>query len=187
VAASIRVVVSSSFRQQVRQKKLIVLCEAGDEGALRAELTRSGWNGSALFLSHGAGAELKAALVEAVNSGCEGLLLAGEARHFHNVLGDTLLEARLSGLTVLPFSRFIELHARRIPLDFVDASWFVVSEGFILQDSLFPQRVKRLGDLLLSILLAAITWPFMLLTALAVKMDSRGPALYRQVRLGNLL
>lgn len=44
--------------------------------------------------------------------------------------------------------------------------------------------VKRSFDLLLSILALAVFWPLMLLTALAVKLDSKGPALFRQKRLG---
>lgn len=43
---------------------------------------------------------------------------------------------------------------------------------------------KRIGDLLLSIAALAILWPFMLMIAAAIKLDSKGPALFRQERVG---
>jgi exopolysaccharide biosynthesis polyprenyl glycosylphosphotransferase len=44
--------------------------------------------------------------------------------------------------------------------------------------------VKRAFDLLLSCILALFSLPVMLLAALAVKLDSPGPALYSQIRTG---
>lgn len=47
----------------------------------------------------------------------------------------------------------------------------------------FEQRiVKRLMDILLSGILLLLTSPFMLLTALAIKLEDRGPALFKQER-----
>lgn len=183
-ASVFRAVVARMIRSRVQRQSLIVLCEEGREDALRAEFALSGWSGAVHFLSVSAHPDPRRALNEALAPGCDALLLGGDLRYFQKLMGETLMNARLSGLPVQSFSRFVEAHARRIPLGFVDSSWFIVSEGFLLQDSPFPQRVKRLFDVLLSLLLGLVTWPFMLLTALAVKLDSRGPALYRQVRLG---
>jgi exopolysaccharide biosynthesis polyprenyl glycosylphosphotransferase len=43
---------------------------------------------------------------------------------------------------------------------------------------------KRLFDLILASLFLVVLWPFMLLTALAVKLESPGAVLYHQVRVG---
>jgi len=53
----------------------------------------------------------------------------------------------------------------------------------------FPHSIqiypgKRILDLMGSIFLLAITWPVLLLAALAVKLTSRGPVFYRGVRAG---
>lgn len=42
--------------------------------------------------------------------------------------------------------------------------------------------IKRIIDIFCSLILIIVTFPFMLLTALAVKLYDRGPVLYRQVR-----
>jgi len=43
---------------------------------------------------------------------------------------------------------------------------------------------KRFLDILLSLLALLILWPIMLLTALWIKLDSKGPVLFRQQRVG---
>ncbi|MCH5264473.1 MAG: sugar transferase [Lachnospiraceae bacterium] len=57
---------------------------------------------------------------------------------------------------------------------------FMLSKGYALS---FEQRFgKRAIDLVITIPLLIITLPFMLLTALAIKLQDGGPVLYRQVR-----
>ena len=46
------------------------------------------------------------------------------------------------------------------------------------------QRAKRVGEPVVAVLLLALLLPVLLLVALAVKLDSRGPALFRQRRVG---
>ena len=48
----------------------------------------------------------------------------------------------------------------------------------------FDRVVKRVFDLVLSLLTLLILWPVMLLVALAIKLDSPGPALFIQERVG---
>jgi lipopolysaccharide/colanic/teichoic acid biosynthesis glycosyltransferase len=43
---------------------------------------------------------------------------------------------------------------------------------------------KRLADRALGVLLLALTWPLLLVLVAAVKLSSRGPAIYRQTRVG---
>ena len=57
---------------------------------------------------------------------------------------------------------------------------FLLSKGYTLS---FDERfLKRLLDLLIAVPLLIVLSPFMLLTALAVKLSDGGPVLYRQVR-----
>src|SRR5262245_27091467 len=48
----------------------------------------------------------------------------------------------------------------------------------------FYKRARRLLDVALTIIIGALTSPLMLLTALAIKLDSSGPIFYRQKRVG---
>lgn len=44
--------------------------------------------------------------------------------------------------------------------------------------------LKRLFDIVFSFLMLLILWPFLLIIGLAVKLDSKGPAIFKQDRLG---
>lgn len=94
------------------------------------------------------------------------------------------MEARFSGQSVQDLSKFYESTWRKVPIYYLEHDWFVLSEGFGLVHNPVGLRVKRLVDLFLSLLLLLIVWPFMLLTAIAVKLESAGPAVYSQVRTG---
>jgi exopolysaccharide biosynthesis polyprenyl glycosylphosphotransferase len=48
----------------------------------------------------------------------------------------------------------------------------------------YEQMVKRLADVVFSALLLLLFSPIMLITAIAIKLDSRGPVLYKQKRVG---
>ncbi|MER2600542.1 MAG: sugar transferase [Caldilineales bacterium] len=50
--------------------------------------------------------------------------------------------------------------------------------------SSYQRRIKRLFDLVLGTAMLLLLWPLMLLVAVAIKLDSKGPALFRQQRIG---
>jgi sugar transferase (PEP-CTERM system associated) len=93
-----------------------------------------------------------------------------------------LLQCRINGIPVLSESDFCENEAGRIDIDGHDASWFLCSEGF--RCGAIETLQKRLLDLVCAIVLLVMTLPLMLVVALLIKCDSRGPAFYRQERVG---
>ncbi len=54
----------------------------------------------------------------------------------------------------------------------------------LLNKRRFSLGAKRAFDIVVSLLILAVCSPFFLLLALAVKIDSRGPVFYRQIRVG---
>ena len=95
---------------------------------------------------------------------------------------DQLLASRIRGIPVLDLAAFSERTRGEVPVDSLKASWLVYGHGFV-QDYL-RTALKRDFDLAVSLLLLIITFPVMLLTAIAIKLDSRGPILYLQERVG---
>ena len=86
------------------------------------------------------------------------------------------------GVRVTDLSTFFEREAGMVQLNIADPSWLVFSGGF---DYSTPRRLtKRFFDLIAACALLAVAWPFMLLTAIAVRLESRGPVIYRQTRVG---
>ncbi len=94
----------------------------------------------------------------------------------------TLLNCRFRGIQVDEAASFYETLTGKILLDRLRPSWFIFSEGFRI--STFTLRVKRAVDVTMAVLLLLVTSPVMLLTAILIKLDSRGPVIYRQERVG---
>jgi sugar transferase (PEP-CTERM system associated) len=95
---------------------------------------------------------------------------------------EDLLACRLSGVTVCEQESLYERIAGKIAVDALRPSYLIFNEGFAR--SPWSDLVKRAFDLLLSLVLFALTWPLMLAAALCVRLDSPGPVLFRQERVG---
>ncbi|ATE66737.1 TIGR03013 family XrtA/PEP-CTERM system glycosyltransferase [Rhizorhabdus dicambivorans] len=96
---------------------------------------------------------------------------------------DALLRLKTTGVHVTDISDFVERETGRIDLDTIRPSSLIFSDGFSSGREL-SMGLKRIFDLVMSAALLAITAPIIVVTALLVKLDSPGPAFYRQVRVG---
>ncbi|WP_305908354.1 TIGR03013 family XrtA/PEP-CTERM system glycosyltransferase [Methylomarinum sp. Ch1-1] len=99
---------------------------------------------------------------------------------------DELLDCKVYGVDVVDLLTFYEREKAIIDLENLYPSWFIFSDGFAGGD--FRAMQKRLVDILASLFLLAVSWPFMLAVAIAIMLESRfkGPILYRQTRVGEL-
>lgn len=95
---------------------------------------------------------------------------------------DQLLECRIQGVPILDFAGFYERTKAEVPVDSLKASWLVYGEGFVQGHA--RALTKRVFDVVSSGTLLILAAPVMLLTALAIRLDSRGPIIYRQERVG---
>jgi sugar transferase (PEP-CTERM system associated) len=93
-----------------------------------------------------------------------------------------LLHAKLSGVRVEDATTTYERLTGKILIDDLKPSWLIFSDGF--RASRWTRFVKRMLDLSLSIIGFTVAAPVMLLTAIAIKLDSPGPPLYSQPRVG---
>ena len=93
-----------------------------------------------------------------------------------------LLRAKLSGVRIEDAATTYERISGKILTDGLAPSWLIFSDGF--QASRGTRVVKRLIDIVLAAIGLVLAAPLMLLTAMAVWLDSSGPILYRQVRVG---
>lgn len=101
-----------------------------------------------------------------------------------NHVAELLLEAKFSGQKVIDLSRFYEKQWYKVPVYFLGPEWFIGSEGFESISHPISLKIKRLFDILISATMLAITSPLMMLTAIAIKLESPGAALYKQIRTG---
>jgi sugar transferase (PEP-CTERM system associated) len=93
-----------------------------------------------------------------------------------------LLDCKLSGVNVTEFLDFWERETRTVDLEALRPSWLFYSDGFRFR--LRDAFCKRAFDIIVSLALLILTLPVQLVTALLIRLDSPGPILYRQERVG---
>lgn len=99
-------------------------------------------------------------------------------------VGQTLMKAKLAGHHVISLGQFYERHWAKVPIYVLNPEWFIAADSFNLVHHPVGLRVKRLADITLSAILLLFTWPFMLLCMLAIRLESAGQIIYKQVRTG---
>jgi sugar transferase (PEP-CTERM system associated) len=95
---------------------------------------------------------------------------------------DKLLELRMRGVKVEDANDVLERISGKIEVDGLNPSWLIFNEGFHLQSVL--QIVRRANSVLFSLLLLTFALPLLPFIILAIRLDSAGPVLYRQKRVG---
>jgi len=94
---------------------------------------------------------------------------------------DPLLRLRLDGIEVEEGISFYEKISGKIHVSHLKPGWLIFSEGFQRRKI---ATGKRLIDIILSAVGLVLAAPIMLITALLIKLDSPGPVLFRQERVG---
>ncbi|MGY6551732.1 MAG: TIGR03013 family XrtA/PEP-CTERM system glycosyltransferase [Erythrobacter sp.] len=118
----------------------------------------------------------------AENLGVSEVVLALQERRNSLPLKD-LLRIKTKGVHINDFSSFMERETGRVDLDTVNPSWLIFSDGFS-SGRMISSAVKRVFDITASLVLLLLTFPIIALFAVLVKLDSKGPAFFRQQRVG---
>ncbi|NOQ65415.1 MAG: TIGR03013 family PEP-CTERM/XrtA system glycosyltransferase [Methyloprofundus sp.] len=95
-----------------------------------------------------------------------------------------LLDCKVTGVKVMDLLSFYEREQSLVLLDSLTLSWFLFSDGFDFSG--LKVHAKRTVDVLASLGLLLVAWPFMLLATLAILLESgfNAPILYKQIRVG---
>lgn len=93
----------------------------------------------------------------------------------------SLIECRLGGISVTKYQLFCERELGHIDHNALRPDWFL-SDGF--HGGPLRMKAKRAMDLVGSLILLLVTWPLIVATAVAIRIESSGSILYRQERLG---
>jgi len=95
---------------------------------------------------------------------------------------EQLLKAKMNGVRVEDATTTYERVTGKILIDDLRPSWLIFSDGFRV--SRWTRLMKRTIDLTLAAALAIVSVPAMILTAIAIWLESGSPVLYRQERVG---
>ena len=119
----------------------------------------------------------------ALESGADEIVIAMDDRRKKLPVRE-LLDARLAGIDVIDLLEFLERETGKIRVDLVSPGWLIFSPGF--RRSQIKGSVKRVLDIVVCGSLLVLSWPIMLLAALAIKIEDglSAPVFYRQYRVG---
>ncbi len=95
-----------------------------------------------------------------------------------------ILEARLLGIEILDMPQLYQRLTTKLPVQYIEDQWLLFSEGFDLLSRGYVQRMKRILDFVFSGLMLFLASPLMVITAIAIRLDSPGPIFYKQQRVG---
>ncbi|MDH7500743.1 MAG: exopolysaccharide biosynthesis polyprenyl glycosylphosphotransferase, partial [candidate division NC10 bacterium] len=93
-----------------------------------------------------------------------------------------LITVSQRGIEIRDAISFSEEYFKRIPLRFIDDLWFLIS--YINIPKIHVQRIKRLMDILISLLALLLSLPLSLLVSALIKIESRGDLFFIQERIG---
>ena len=175
------------LQQQYLRENVYVL-GAGDraERLINALNTRGdlgvrlvGWSGNGGPLTSEA---LASRLTEAVEQDRIDRVIVAMPDRRGTVPVDDLLQLRLKGTKIEDSTSWLEKISGQIELEGLHPSWLIFSGGFRISSRLMVMR--RIISIIVALICLVVLLPIIPLVALAIKLSSPGPVLYRQKRVG---
>ena len=118
-------------------------------------------------------------LVEAYNS--KKIVLAMDERR-GNLPVQALLQLKSRGVSIQDGAGLYEAATGKVPIESLRLSWLLFSPGLEVSHPL--AIYKRASSVIWSTVGLILAFPVMVLIALAIRLDSEGPAIFRQKRVG---
>lgn len=178
-ATTFRLLYRRHFKRTANRLRWLILCDTRIDEMIRRDRIESDLRGQYQTVD-----VTRQAISTDTLPDADGYVVAISSSDLTEPLKKFLLQRKMDGVVVVTWADFIEAYLRKIPVEHIQMDWFLFHSGYGLLTQAGLVRVKRLHDLLLSIVFLLLSWPIMLIAALAVKADSRGPALFSQRRTG---
>jgi exopolysaccharide biosynthesis polyprenyl glycosylphosphotransferase len=99
-------------------------------------------------------------------------------------LAEVLTRLRFRGVRISTMPDLCSQILEKLPLETLSDAWFSFATGFNLLHARIFRKIKRLTDILLACVGLLVTLPITLFVAVIIKLESPGPVLFRQWRVG---
>lgn len=113
----------------------------------------------------------------------EALILRESSRELEPDLAQRLVKLYFTGLPTYTLELFYQVYWRKIPIYRLNQTW-LFQEGFQIAREPVFERLKRVGDIALGAIGLLLASPIILLGAIAVWGEDRGPCFFVQTRIG---
>ena len=93
-----------------------------------------------------------------------------------------LLNCRIDGIDILEGNSFYEMLTGKLIVGRINPAWLIFSDGF--RKSFMRRFLKRIIDVILSFSMLLLLLPVFFITAVLIKLDSKGTVFFSQERVG---
>ncbi len=113
----------------------------------------------------------------------EAIVLRESNRELSAEVSQKLVDLYFSGLPTYTLELFHQVYWRKIPLYRLNQTW-LFQEGFRAAREPVFDRIKRMSDVVLSILGLVLFSPILFIAAIGIWLEDRGPVFFSQTRIG---
>ncbi|WP_413577684.1 exopolysaccharide biosynthesis polyprenyl glycosylphosphotransferase [Bdellovibrio sp. HCB290] len=181
VSVCYRFFVINFFKALKGRLKWLILADKEAQETISKDFSDLGFDGQIEYYSPDDPAQK---LEKLLQSPWSTLVIASREKILKPEISSQIVAAKCAGVNAIPITEFYERHLRKVPLHLLDYQWFINSAGFSSVSHPVQLRLKRLMDIAISGTFLLLASPIILLVALVVKLESRGPAIYSQKRTG---
>lgn len=114
----------------------------------------------------------------------EGYVVSANNKIGEDKMIEYVIRAKERGFRTISLIEWCELNLQRVPPELVSLDWLTSEVGFRLRTGTLRWRLKRVFDIIVSSGLLVVASPVVLVAALLVVIEDRGPVLYSQIRSG---
>ncbi len=178
--------------RRARRARFLVLGSGEQAGSLLDDFTRARGEGELVFLDEpavprdgripapiGEASELERIATQPWNG-----IVVALSSPAHEGLVEQLMRVRFAGTRVFDLADFYEQHWFKVPVLHTREGWLVFAHGFDLLHNALGLRLKRMLDGMFALVLLVLALPIAAVVAVVIKLDSRGPVIFKQERTG---
>ncbi|WP_300357454.1 exopolysaccharide biosynthesis polyprenyl glycosylphosphotransferase [Fusobacterium sp.] len=97
---------------------------------------------------------------------------------------NTILKIRMNGVEVKSYFDYMQEETYKIDVELINNEWLLYGYGFRILHSPIHNRIKRIFDISMAVFIGILTLPIMIISAIIVRLESPGPIIYSQARVG---
>jgi len=111
-------------------------------------------------------------------------ILHHRPRKLDQQVKNLLIDAIAKGAKVMPFVDYLDKINGYTEIELLNSDYFIQKTDFSVLRSRRKVKVKSFMDKIVSLFLLIVTFPIILITAILIKLESKGSIFYKQERIG---
>jgi exopolysaccharide biosynthesis polyprenyl glycosylphosphotransferase len=118
-----------------------------------------------------------------VKDDCDGIILTDDKSSLNDEIFRQLVTLHFSSVPLIPSRTFLEDNFRKVPI-FVLNKWWLFEGDLLLVRNPWYSSLKRMLDIGIAAVNVIIFTPLMVIIGILIRVESRGPAIFKQTRIG---